>query len=150
MSRFHGVSHARGLVVFLALTGSGAARAQELGPTIDVRAGQAVAFSATIAGDSALTGPPRLSKAGAASPKDSEIVVSVAPPGLSPYAMMTVTETTARPIDFYATGFIDRIKIDDVHVCGHLDAPASARIAAGARRIALNHFIARKAGEACP
>ena len=104
----------------------------------------------TIAGDAVLTGAPRVSKAGAASAGSSEIVVSVAPPGLSPYAMMTVTETTARPIDFYATGFIDRIKIDDIHVCGRSRcAGCRRRIAAGARRIALNHFAARKEGEAC-
>jgi hypothetical protein len=134
---------------FLALAGSNPARAQDLGPMVELHAGEAAAFGVTIAGADALTGPARLSRAGGARPKDGEIVVSVAPPRLSPYAIMTVTETTTRPVDFYATGFIDRIKIDDIRLCGRLDAPVTARIAAGARRIALNHFAPRKEGETC-
>ena len=149
MSRHCGSRSSWGLAFSLALAGAGFARAQDLGPTIDLRAGEAVAFAVTISGETAVTGPPRRSKAGTPAPGAGEVTVSVAPPGLSPYAMMTVAETTARPIDFYATGFIDRIKIDDVRVCGRLDRPFVLRIAAGARRIALNHLVARKEGEEC-
>jgi hypothetical protein len=155
MGRFLKLRTALGLSVILsaanllAFVPSNPARAQDLGLTIDMRAGEALALGVTIVGADALTGPAKLSRAGGATPKDGEIVISVAPPHLSPYAIMTVTETTAQPIDFYATGFIDSIKIDDIRVCGRLDAPITTRIAAGARRIALNHFAPRKEGEAC-
>ena len=126
-----------------------APRAEDLGPTIDLRPGQEATFAATLVGGGVTLGPARVSNIGTAQPRDGEITVGAKPGGLSPYATLTVTEKTAEPMDFYATGFIDRIKIDEVRLCGRPDAPASTRIAAGSRRIALNRFAVRNEGEAC-
>ncbi len=93
-------------------------------------------------------GAARLSKPGGAQPKDGEVTVSVVKQGLSPYAALTATEKTPDPVDFVATGLIGDIKIDEIVVCGRLDAPVTARIGSGSWRVSLNRFSVRPTGGA--
>ncbi len=69
--------------------------------------------------------------------------------GLSPYADLTASEKTPAPVDFVATGLIGDIKIDEVVLCGRLDAPTTSRIASGSWRISLNRFSVRQEGQDC-
>ncbi|SRR5260370_18527995 len=126
-----------------------AARAQGLAPTLDLRPGQEVTFPVAIADGRVTLGQARASKPGTARPKDGEITVSVVKHDLSPYAELTASEKTAAPVDFIATGLIGNIKIDEVKVCGRLDAPSSTRIYSGSWRISLNRFAADHDGQAC-
>jgi hypothetical protein len=123
--------------------------AQPLGPSLELKPGQETTFAAAIADGRVALGPARLSKPGAAQPKDGEITVAVVKRGLSPYADLTATEKTSDPVDFVATALIGDIKIDEIVVCGRLDAPATARIASGAWRVSLNRFSVRPNGESC-
>jgi hypothetical protein len=61
---------------------------------------------------------------------------------------LTVMEKTSQPIDFVATGLIGDIKIDEIVVCGRLDAPATGRLASGVWRVSLNSFAIRPSGGA--
>ena len=133
---------------FAALLLCARVHAQDLGPAVDLKPGKAVAISVTLAEGRATLGPARAVDPGAA-PKDGEIIVAVVKQGLSPYAALTATEKTARPVDFVATGLIGDIKIDEIKVCGRLDAPIEARIASGSWRISLNRFAARADGQDC-
>ena len=125
------------------------ALAQDLGPTVDLRPGREVTFPVTIVDGRVTLGPARASKPGTAEPKGGEITVSVVKHGLSPYADLTATENTPAPVDFIATGLIGNIKIDEVRLCGRLDAPSSTRIASGSWRISLNRFAVGQGGQAC-
>jgi hypothetical protein len=142
--------NARGKVAaaFTALSLCAGAQAENLGPAVDLKPGRAVAISVTIADGVATLGPARASNPGSP-PKDGEIVVTVIKKGLSPYAALTAAEKTARPVDFVATGLIGDIKIDEIKICGRLDAPIEARIASGSWRISLNRFAARADGQDC-
>ena len=124
------------------------AAAQQAAATLELKPGREVAFAATVAEGHGALGPARLGKPGAAQPKDGEIVVSVEKHGLSPYADLIATEKTAAPVDFVATGLIGDIKIDEIVVCGRLDAPATARIASGAWRVSLSRFAVHAGGAA--
>jgi hypothetical protein len=127
-----------------------AAMSQDLGPTIDLRPGQEVTFPVTIADGKVTPGPARASKAtGPAAQANGEITVGFVKQGLSPYAMLTATEKTSAPVDFIATGLIGNIKIDEVKLCGRLNAPSSTRIASGSWRIALSRFSVGEGLEAC-
>jgi len=75
--------------------------------------------------------------------------VSFVKHGLSPYAELTASEKTAAPVDFVATGLVGDIKIDEVRLCGQIDAPATNRIASGAWRVSLNRFSVRQSGQDC-
>ncbi len=117
---------------------------------LDLKPGQEITFPVTVADGRITLGPPRLTKPGAAQPKDGEVTVAVVKHGLSPYADLTATEKTQSPVDFVATGLIGDIKIDEIVVCGRLDAQAIARIASGAWRVSLNRFSVRPSGDAPP
>jgi hypothetical protein len=137
------------LSALLAAAPHGAARAQGLGPTLDLKPGQEIAVPVAVAGGRVTLGRPRFSQPGA-QPKEGEIVVSVLKHGLSPYADLAATEKTAEPVDFVATGLIGDIKIDEVVLCGRLDGPATARIASGSWRVSLNRFSVRPNGQEAP
>ena len=126
-----------------------AAPAQQPAPILDLKPGQEVTFAVTVADGRVELGTARLSKPGGAQPKDGEITVSVVKHGLSPYADLTATEKTSDPVDFVATGLIGDIKIDEIVVCGRLDAPATARIGSGSWRVSLNRFSVRPSGAEC-
>ncbi len=136
-------------VAFALAVPCGAARAQALGPTVDLRPGQEVTIPVTIADGKVTPGPARVSKPGAAQPKDGEITVGFVKQGLSPYAMLTATEKTSAPVDFIATGLVGNIKVDEVKLCGRLDAASSTRIASGSWRIALSRFSVGEGLQAC-
>lgn len=127
-----------------------AASAQDLGPSVELRPGQEVTFPVTIANGEVTPGKARGLKPGAA-PVDGEITVRLIKHGLSPYAELMAREKTSEPVDFMATGLIGDIKIDEIRVCGQVDAPTSARIASGSWRVSLNRLtIGGKAGLGCP
>ena len=126
---------------------AGFALADQPSPRLDLKPGQEIAFAVTVADGRVSLGPARPVKPGGAEPKEGEIAVAVVKHGLSPYADLTATEKTSQPVDFVATGLIGDIKIDEIVVCGRLDAPAIARIASGSWRVSLNRFAVRpKAG----
>ena len=127
-----------------------AAGAEGLGPTVELKPGQEIAFSVAIADGHVTPGKARLLRSDAASVGDGEITVSVVKHGSSPYADLTASEKTSAPVDFVATGLIGDIKIDEVKLCGRLDAPTSAHIYSGSWRISLNRFSVGHGGEACP
>jgi len=126
-----------------------AAAGEQPAPSLDLKPGQEMTFAVTVADGRVALGPPRLTKPGAAAPKDGEVTVGVVKRGLSPYADLTASEKTPDQVDFVATGLIGDIKIDEVVVCGRLDAPATALIASGAWRISLNRFSVRPNGAEC-
>jgi hypothetical protein len=127
-----------------------AAWAQTPGPTLDLRPGQEMTFAVTIVDSRVTLGPARVSKPGTAQPKEGEITIAVVKQGLSPYADLTVSEKTATPIDFVATGLIGNIKIDEVELCGRLDAPLSKHIGSASWRISLSRFAVHQSGPGCP
>ncbi len=126
-----------------------AALAEPTAPKLELKSGQEIAFAASVADGKVSLGPARLEKPGA-EPRDGEISVSVVKQGLSPYAELTAVEKTSVPVDFVATGLIGDILIDEIVVCGRLDAPTTARIASGAWRVSLNRFAVRADGAAQP
>ncbi len=129
---------------------SGAAPVQFPAATVDLKPGQQVTFPVAVANGRVTLGVALASKPGAAQPKDGEITVSFVKHGLSPYADLTATEKTSDPVDFVATGLIGDIKIDEVVICGRLDAPAANRIASGSWRVSLNRFSVRHGGQEAP
>jgi len=132
-----------------AFAAANTALAQNLGPSVMLRPGEAIVVPVAIAEGGLTLGKPRLASPGAAAPKEGEIAVAVVKHGLSPYADLTATEKTGAPIDFVATGLIGDIKIDEIRVCGRTDAPVSGRIASGSWRVSLNRFAVHKQGEEC-
>ena len=117
------VALAAGGVLFGSAAPSGAAPAQAPAATVDLKPGQEVTFPVAVADGRVTLGAARASKPGTVQPKDGEITVSFVKHGLSPYADLTATEKTSDPVDFVATGLIGDIKIDEVVICGRLDAP---------------------------
>jgi hypothetical protein len=126
-----------------------ALRAEDLGPTVELKPGQEIAFPVAIVDGRVMLGKPRLSRPGATQPKDGEIAVNVVKHDASPYADLTASEKTSAPVDFVATGLIGNIKIDEVKLCGRLDAATSGHIYSGSWRVSLNRFSVGHGGEAC-
>lgn len=140
---------AAGAVLLASAAPSGAGPGQIPGATVDLKPGQEMTFSVAALEGGVALGQARLSRPGAAQPKDGEISVSVVKRGLSPYAELTASEKTKEPVDFVATGLIGDIKIDEVVLCGRLEAPATNRIASGSWRVSLNRFTVRQSGQDC-
>ncbi len=138
-----------GAVLFASAGLSGVGPAQSPGATVDLKPGQELTIPVAIADGRVTLGPARASKPGTAQPKDGEIAVSMVKHDLSPYADLSASEKTSEPVDFVATGLIGDIKIDEVVICGRLDAPASSRIASGSWRVSLNRFSVRQRGQEC-
>jgi hypothetical protein len=117
------------------------ARADSAAPqTVSVRRGMEATFPVTIVDGRIVLGPSRISRLGTAQPATGEITVGFEPGAHSPYGALHVSEKTAVPVDFVAAGLLDPIKIDEIVLCGKLDAPVSQRIAAAALRLSLNQF----------
>ena len=134
----------------LAAALASAAAAETAAPRLELKAGQAIAFAATVQDGKVSLGTPRPAKPDAADLKDGEIAVAVVKHGLSPYAELTAVEKSSVPIDFVATGLIGNILIDEIVICGRLDAPVTQRIASGAWRVSLNRFAVHADGAAPP
>ena len=136
---------------FAALVGARAAPAAG-GPaqSFSLKAGQEVTLPITIQDHRVVLGVPAPSKLGTAHPKDGEITVGLTPGDKKTlYSQVIVTEKTAVPIDFVATGLIGEIKIDERVVCGRLDQPTSVHIGSVSWRVSLNTFEVGKGGP-CP
>jgi hypothetical protein len=116
---------------------------------LDLRAGQELTFSVTVTDGKVTIGAPRSSSLGAAQPKDGEMTVGLTARDKTLYEQVLVTEKTAVPIDFLATGLIGGTKIDEAVLCGRLDAPTSAHIGAVSWRVRLQDFEVRKSGTTC-
>ena len=141
----------RKLAILAALSAlAGAGYGDALKPDVIIHAPGAFTFSVTFVNDQPVLGVPKSAKIGAGVAEDGEILISVLPSGLAPYAKFTVVEKTPRPVDFVITGLIDTIKIDEVEVCGRLGAVIAGKIAAGAHRLSLNRFAPQKDGASCP
>ena len=148
MQNFRAAHRPLALAVGLLATVPCWASAQTTAVALSLKPGQEITFAVAVDGGRVALGPARLTKPGPAQLKEGEIAVAVVKHGLSPYADVTATEKTSTPIDFVATGLIGDIKIDEIVLCGRLDAPAMARIASGVWRISLNSFTVHPGGEA--
>jgi hypothetical protein len=138
---------ARGQRAMVSAAPLGAKPAPSPATSVNLKPGQEVIFPIAIANGNVTLGAARASRAGAAQPKEGEITVSFVRRGLSPYAELEVSGKTPEPVDFVATGLIGDIRIDEVVVCGRLDAPASNRIASGSWRVLLSRFSVRQTGQ---
>jgi hypothetical protein len=116
----------------------------------DLRAGQELTFAVTIADGKVTVGAPRASRLGAARPKDGEMTVGLTARDKTLYEQVLVTEKTAAPIDFLATGLIGGTKIDEAVLCGRRDATTSAHIGAVSWRVRLHDFEVGKGAPTCP
>jgi len=132
-----------------ALALASAARADPHPQTIDLKPGQEVTFAAAIVDGRVTLGAARVSKIGTAEPKEGEITVGVAPKVKPFYAELRAREKTAATIDFVATGLIGGTKIDEIVLCGRLDAPFAKLISNSAWRISLNSFEPGKGDDSC-
>jgi hypothetical protein len=137
------------LAFFASLFLCGAAEADSVSAIVDVKRGMEATFPVAIVDGRVALGPSRASKLGTAQPKDGEITVGVEPGGMTPYAHLRVVEKTSAPIDFVATGFIDRIMIDEIVLCGRLDMPVSEKIAAGSLHVSLGRFAKGTGVDTC-
>lgn len=115
----------------------------------DLHPGQALTFTVKVADGAVALGPPRLSKLGAAQPRDGEISVGLSKRDATLHEEVTVTEKTPGPIDFLATAMVGGTKIDEAVLCGQPGGVASAHIGAISWRVSLHDFEARKPGATC-
>ena len=115
----------------------------------DLKAGQEVTFTVTVADGKVTVGAPRASKLGAAQPKDGEITIGLTMKDKTLYEQVRVAEKTTVPIDFLATGLVGGTKIDEAVLCGSIEAPTSKRIGAMSWKVRVHDFEARKAGATC-
>ena len=107
---------------------------------LELKAGPAVAFPASIVEGKVVLGPARLGAFGKLEPGPGEIAVGLSPRGKDLYDQLLVVEKTTAPVDFLATGLIGEIKIDERDIHGKLDAPVTQRIGATAWTVWLNGF----------
>ncbi len=140
---------ARAAFAMLATLALAPLSAQQRVQTLALKPGQEIIFSAAILDGRVVLGPGRIGKLGTSEPKPGEIAVGVKPSIAPYYAELRVRENSAAPINFVAAMLIGGTKIDEVVVCGRLDAPTAQRIANAAWRIALDRFEPGKEGEAC-
>jgi hypothetical protein len=115
----------------------------------NLRPGQELTFAVKIADGKVTLGPPRMSRLGAAQPRDGEMTVGLSPRDDTLHEQVIVAEKTPVPIDFLATALVGATKIDEAVLCGRLDAPTSAHIGAISWRVSLHAFEARKDGATC-
>jgi hypothetical protein len=114
---------------------------------LELKAGQALAFPASVVEGKVVLGPARLGKFGALQPGPGEIAVGLSTRDKDLYENVVVVEKTSTPIDFLATGLIGEIKIDERDIHGRLDAPVTQRIGATSWTVWLNGFEPGAAGK---
>lgn len=137
------------VALLFGVAASGASGAEVGMKAYTLKAGQELTFAATVADGKVILGAPRLGKLGGAHPKDGEIVVGLTPRDKELYSQVMVTEKTAAPIDFVATGQIGEIKIDERVVCGRTDQPVAQRIGGVSWSVALSGFAVGKGTGTC-
>jgi hypothetical protein len=124
------------------------AHAVELKPKpLVLKAGQELTFAVTVANGVATAAPALLGKLGGAQAKDGEIVVGLTPRDKELYSQLIVTEKTAAPIDFVATGHIGEIVIDERVICGRVGAPFQQHIGGVSWTVELHDFTVGKGCE---
>jgi hypothetical protein len=128
------------LIGLLAAAGVAAATPHPKPVTLELKAGQAVAFPAKVEDGKVVLGAGRLGKFGELLPAEGEIAVGLSPKDKTLYENVVVVEKTAAPIDFLATGLVGNIKIDEIEVKGQLDAPFMHHIGATSWTVWLNDF----------
>jgi hypothetical protein len=131
----------------LAAGAASAAGAEAKG--FNLHPGEALTFTVKVADGAVALGPPRLSRLGAAQPRDGEISVGLSKRDATLHEEVTVTEKTPAPIDFLATAMVGETKIDEAVMCGQPGGVASAHIGAISWRVSLHDFEARKPGATC-
>jgi len=131
-----------------AALGSGGAHAAPPKNAFALKAGQQLIFSASVTDGKVTVGTPRLVKLGAEEPKDGEISVGLTPKDKELYSQVIVTEKTAVPIDFVATGHIGEIVIDEREIHGQLGAPFQQHIGGVSWTVVLHEFTPTAAAEA--
>jgi hypothetical protein len=107
---------------------------------LELKAGQALAFAASVKDGKVALGPARRGKFGQLQPGPGEIVVGLSPKDATLYENVVTVEKTVAPIDFLATGLVGNIKIDEIEVKGRLDEPMTQRIGATSWTVWLNDF----------
>ena len=123
------------------LAAAAAVAAPALKPVkLDLKAGQALAFSARVVEGKVVLGAARAGKFGELQPNDGEIVVGLSPKDKTFYVNVVVTEKTTAPVDFLATGFVGGTKIDEIFVHGKPGEPVSQRIGSTCWTVTLNGF----------
>ena len=135
------------LIGLLAAAGVAAATPAAKPVKLMLKAGQALAFAASVVEGKVVLGAARLGKFGELQPGEGEIVVGLSPKDKTLYENVVVVEKTAAPIDFLATGLIGEIKIDERDIHGRLDAPVTQRIGATSWTVWLNGFEPGAAGK---
>jgi hypothetical protein len=129
------------LIALLAAAAVAAPAAKPVKPVkLELKAGQALAFPASVVEGKVVLGPARLGKFGALQPAPGEIAVGLSTRDKDLYENVVVVEKTSAPIDFLATGLIGEIKIDERDIHGRLDAPVTQRIGATSWTVWLNGF----------
>ena len=116
-----------------------AAGAEGLGPTVELKPGQEIAFSVAIA-DGHVTPGARASGVTRGFGRRRRDHGRRRQTRFLALCRPTASEKTSAPVDFVATGLIGNIKIDEVKLCGRLDAPTLAHIYSGSWRISLTGF----------
>jgi hypothetical protein len=136
-------------VLFCALASYPAMSAESGDQGFELRAGQEVTFTVTVADGKVTVGAAHPTKLGATQPKAGEITVGLTPKDKTLYQQVIVTEKTSLPINFLATGLVGGTKIDEAVLCGRLDTPFSAHIGAMSWKVKVHAFEAAKDGEKC-
>jgi hypothetical protein len=146
-----GVGAVMRAAVLLAAVGARAAPAADApAQSFSLKAGEEVTLPITVQDQRVVLGVPRQSKLGTVQPKEGEITVGLTTRDKGTfYEHVIVTEKTAVPIDFVATGYVGEIKIDERIICGRLDQPTSVHIGSVSWRVSLNTFEVGKGGP-CP
>lgn len=112
-----------------------------------LKAGQAVAFPASVVEGKVVLGPARLGAFGKLEPADGEIAVGLSKRDKDLYDQLVVVEKTSAPVDFVATGMVGEIKIDERVLTGRLDAPVTQRIGGTSWTVWLHEFEPGAAGK---
>jgi hypothetical protein len=138
------------LLLLAAFYARGAVGKEPHAPTLDLKAGQELTIPIAVVDGHVTLGAPRPSKLGTAQPREGEITVGLTPGDKATLlSQLLVTERTAIPIDFVATGLIGEIKIDERVICGRTDAPVTGHIGSVSWRVSLNTFTAGKGNGSC-
>ncbi len=105
-----------------------------------LKAGQAIAFPASVVEGKVVLGPARLGAFGKLEPAPGEIAVGLSPRDKDLYDQLVVVEKTTAPVDFVASGMVGEIKMDERVVTGRLDAPVTQRIGGTSWTVWLHEF----------
>jgi len=127
------------LLIALA-TGAAVAAPAPKPAKLDLKPGLALAFSASVVEGKVVLGPARAGKFGELQANDGEIVVGLSPKDKTFYVNVVVTEKTAAPVDFLATGYVGGTKIDEIFVHGKPGEAVSQRIGSTCWTVTLNGF----------